>query len=163
MIACAIDGLIIMFTSRLSNLASNMPNCLSLESRQHEMKQRQLALAPPPVEESEPDITPTIVNRLLNGAKTRARKFKREFDLDACDIIIPEYCPILSIRLRPGAGKHNDGSPTLDRIDNKRGYVRGNVRVISMRANRLKSNATLDEMHLVYADFLRCHGLTRCQ
>jgi hypothetical protein len=40
-------------------------------------------------------------------------------------------------------------SPTLDRIDNSKGYIVGNVWVISMRANRLKSDATVDELMML--------------
>jgi hypothetical protein len=45
-----------------------------------------------------------------------------------------------------GAGRVHDGSPTLDRIDNAKGYVKGNVCVISKKANTMKNNATPEEV-----------------
>lgn len=46
-------------------------------------------------------------------------------------------------------------SPSLDRLDSSKGYVKGNVRVISKRANQLKNNATVEEMRMVLADLIR--------
>lgn len=40
---------------------------------------------------------------------------------------------------------------SLDRIDNSKGYVRGNVMVISLRANAIKNNATAEELTAVAA------------
>jgi hypothetical protein len=45
--------------------------------------------------------------------------------------------------------------PSLDRIDNNKGHVKGNVRMISYRANVLKSDATVEELTLVLADLKR--------
>lgn len=47
--------------------------------------------------------------------------------------------------------KRHDGSPTIDRIINDLGYVKGNVIVISWRANRIKSDATLAELKAIVA------------
>jgi hypothetical protein len=85
---------------------------------------------------------------LFNGAKTRARKQGLAFDLTLADEAIPERCPVFGLVLQVGVGRgggpgHN--SPTLDRIDPSRGYVRGNVAVISHYANFLKSKATAAE------------------
>lgn len=69
------------------------------------------------------------------------------------DIVVPERCPILGINLVRGVGQRTylDSSPSLDRIIPAKGYVRGNIAVISMRANRIKSDATLDELRSVVA------------
>lgn len=82
----------------------------------------------------------------------------RDFDIDASDIVIPEFCPVLGIKLNPrnrGVGYHPD-SPSVDRIDNDKGYVKGNVRIISARANLLKNDATIEELTLVLEDLKRC-------
>lgn len=90
---------------------------------------------------------------LLQNAKGRARRGKIPFDLTAADVTVPETCPILGIPLRIGEGSASPNSPSLDRIDPQRGYVRGNVLVISHRANTIKSDATPEELRLV-AQFL---------
>ena len=48
--------------------------------------------------------------------------------------------------------KNNDLTPSIDRIDPKKGYVKDNIIVVSMRANRIKTDATVDEIRRV-ADF----------
>lgn len=76
-------------------------------------------------------------------ARTRARSNNREFTIKVEDISIPMTCPILGLALTKGDGYlHN--AMSLDRVDNTKGYVPGNVRVISRKANLLKSSLTLD-------------------
>jgi hypothetical protein len=88
-------------------------------------------------------------------AKIRARLRGLSFDIEVSDVCIPEFCPVLGIALRWGCGKRQmDESPTLDRVIPERGYVKGNVAVISWRANRLKSDATLAEL-LAIARYVR--------
>jgi hypothetical protein len=76
-------------------------------------------------------------------AKARAKRRGIPFQIAPADIHIPFRCPILALRLRPG---NRDTAPSLDRIDSRKGYVRGNIQVISNRANRLKSDANLEEV-----------------
>jgi hypothetical protein len=81
----------------------------------------------------------------------RAKSKKLEFTITVKDITIPEICPILGITLERapyGTRASQPQSPTLDRIDSSKGYRRGNVQVISRRANMIKSDATLDEIVL---------------
>lgn len=87
---------------------------------------------------------------MLNLAKRRAKRKNIEFSLTVDDIYLPSHCPILGIPLVLGIKQ--GGSPnsfSLDRIDNKLGYVKGNVQVISKRANSIKSDASLDEILLL--------------
>jgi len=90
-------------------------------------------------------------------ASRRARKKDLEFNLTPQDIPeIPEYCPIFNIKLE----KHNglgprDNSPSLDRIDSTKGYVVGNIRIISNRANRIKADSTFEEIETLYKDYLK--------
>jgi hypothetical protein len=83
---------------------------------------------------------------LLIGAKTRAKTRNILFALTVDDILIPSTCPILGIPLYFSNGRWTDNSPTLDRLHNDKGYTPENVVVISHRANRLKSNASLQEL-----------------
>jgi hypothetical protein len=62
--------------------------------------------------------------------------------------VVPDKCPILGIELfisEKGVGR-TDNSPSLDRIIPSLGYVKGNIAVISQRANRIKNDATLEEI-----------------
>lgn len=66
---------------------------------------------------------------------------------------LPALCPVLGIVLDysyGNKGKHPaDNSPSIDRLVPSKGYVAGNVRVISVRANRIKNDATLEEIRKV--------------
>lgn len=87
--------------------------------------------------------------RMLAHARARARKMGREFSLKIEDIHIPSHCPVFGIPLFRGKGSNpqqNPNSPSLDRKNSLRGYTPDNIRVISNRANVLKSDATLEEL-----------------
>jgi hypothetical protein len=83
---------------------------------------------------------------LVNTARRRAKAKGIEFSITPADISVPTHCPVLGIELRRGSGGFNPTSPTIDRIDSSRGYVRGNVVVVSWRANKIKGDATKDEL-----------------
>ena len=99
---------------------------------------------------------------MLYAARSRAKKAEIEFNLTIEDIAIPEICPVLGIPLfaRVNGGKVPPtllaNSPSLDRIDNTKGYIRGNVQVISMRANNLKADGTLEEMEAIVGYMKTC-------
>jgi hypothetical protein len=78
-------------------------------------------------------------------ARKRALLKGLEFNLEVTDIIIPEVCPVLGIKLER-LDKRHDGSPSLDRIDNTKGYIKNNIAIISWRANAIKKDATLEEL-----------------
>lgn len=91
---------------------------------------------------------------LLSAAKQRAKLKGLPFNLEERDIIIPTHCPILGIELsRSGAGERTDISPSLDRLRPELGYVKGNISVISWRANWLKRHATSKELRAI-ADWM---------
>lgn len=81
---------------------------------------------------------------MFYSAKHRAKRDGLDFEIEKSDIIVPDFCPILGIPIFPCKGGVGKTSPTLDRIQNSRGYVKGNVRVISHRANTLKNELTED-------------------
>ncbi len=85
---------------------------------------------------------------LWKAAKKRAKDKQLDFTIDVSDIIIPQFCPLLLIPIvhTVGKGRRNDGSPSLDRLDNSLGYTPANIIVISWRANFLKSDASYQEM-----------------
>lgn len=83
---------------------------------------------------------------MFYAAKHRAKKNNLEFNISVDDIIIPEYCPVLKIKLEMFCNSQSRTSPSLDRIDSSKGYILGNIQVISWLANTMKSNATYQEL-----------------
>lgn len=88
------------------------------------------------------------INRMYHTSKARARKKGLEHTIEKSDIIIPKYCPILNTRLIPGSRGDYLNTPSLDRIDNSKGYTKDNIQVISMKANSMKNSATKEELLL---------------
>lgn len=76
---------------------------------------------------------------------------------------MPATCPVLGTPLAVGRGDRNSPgpspcSPSIDRIEPHLGYVKGNVRTISFRANEIKKNATLAELRAIVA-YVEAHEL----
>jgi len=86
---------------------------------------------------------------VMSLIRSRARNTGRSFDLCASDIIVPEVCPVLGITLIAGAEAPLNNRPSVDRFDNRLGYTKDNIRVISYRANQLKRDATVDEIRRI--------------
>lgn len=101
--------------------------------------------------------TSSPLRQLLYYAKSRARRLGVPFDITVDDLSMPEVCPVLGIPIHYGArgrGRNQAAadSPSLDRIVPSLGYVKGNVIVVSWRANALKKDATVRELRAL-ADF----------
>lgn len=96
------------------------------------------------------NLTGTFWNRLrdiLRGARKRAKKNGIEFSLKEEDFTPVYFCPLLP-RIKfnfSNDEKSRSSSMSLDRIDPTKGYVKDNVQLISLKANRIKNNATLEE------------------
>ena len=93
---------------------------------------------------------------MLIRSRARAKKHGFEFNLEESDIGIPEVCPVLGIPLyfsNTGKKGATDNTPTLDRANNLKGYIKGNVFVISFRANLLKRDAEEWELRAI-ADYM---------
>jgi len=86
---------------------------------------------------------------MLNNSKQRAKAVGREHTLTIDDIVIPDYCPILNIKLEVGDRKNHENAPSIDRINNDGGYTKDNIMIMSTRANLLKKNATIDELIMI--------------
>jgi hypothetical protein len=101
------------------------------------------------------------VRHMLSDARKRAKIKNIEFSLTSNDIQIPSHCPILGIELFQSNGRRLPNSPSLDRIDNLKGYIRDNVMVISFRANALKNDGTIEEFRKIiqYMEDHLCHGM----
>lgn len=93
---------------------------------------------------------------LLQQARVRAKKKNLEADIDI-DFLMSIYpadgkCPILGIKLQFNTGNYAGSrwnSPSLDRIDNSKGYTKENVHIISSRANIIKRDATIEELEAI--------------
>lgn len=92
---------------------------------------------------------------MLTQARARARRRGLPFGLVVDDIHIPDTCPILGIPLvirsdyRKRSKRPPDDSPSLDRLIPELGYLPGNVRIISNRANRIRADATRAELEAI--------------
>jgi len=86
---------------------------------------------------------------MLSAAKTRAKRKGLDFDLSIDDFEIPSHCPIFGFELVKNEGHVGYNSACLDRIDVTKGYIKGNVIVVSDKANRIKSDATIAEIEAV--------------
>lgn len=80
------------------------------------------------------------------ASRLRAKKLGLEFSIEVSDIVIPKVCPVYQIPLFSNGGPRTDNSPSVDRIDNTKGYVKGNVWVISWKANDAKGRFSLAEL-----------------
>lgn len=86
--------------------------------------------------------------------KFRAAKLNVPFDIESADIPLVTHCPVFGFELKAGDGFATLNSPSLDRIIPELGYVKGNIIVISHKANMIKSSATPDEVMQV-AEFFK--------
>ena len=93
---------------------------------------------------------------LLYHARARAKKYNVKCSLGLEDIIIPEICPVLKIPIKADL-MGSDNSPSLDRLVPSAGYTKENTRVISIRANMIKSCGTKEE-HEMIAAYMKENG-----
>lgn len=96
-----------------------------------------------------------IIHNIWRRAKQRAEKYGYDFNIEETDIIIPKMCPLLEIPIEVGSKDDYENSPSLDRIDNNKGYIKGNVWVISKKANSMKNSATQKELDIFCKNILR--------
>ena len=92
---------------------------------------------------------------IIRNSKYCAKRRGIYFDLKYTDFELPEYCPILGMKLEYGTG--HDGNAynhaTLDRIDNSQGYIPGNVMVVSRLANAMKNEASFDQLQTFITNY----------
>ena len=101
----------------------------------------------------------------LGNARNRARKMGLDFNLTRENMpLIPSHCPVLGIPIVVWGAEDLDNTASIDRINPALGYVIGNVRWISWRANNLRSDGTAEELRLVAEDAARLDAaLKTCQ
>jgi hypothetical protein len=96
----------------------------------------------------------TWPKRACYQMKRRTKELGIAFDLQPEDLQVPSVCPftLLPFDFGPKSGKASPQSPSVDRIKPDRGYVRGNVRVISNHANGVKNSCTDPDVFQRLAD-----------
>lgn len=105
---------------------------------------------------------------IFRSARWRANKYKIEFDITLDDLtpLMVKFCPVFKTPLEYSAQKgkgYNPNAASLDRINNDFGYVRGNIIIMSRRANSIKNDGTADE-HMAIAMWMkRVAGTGRMQ
>ena len=82
---------------------------------------------------------------LYRSCRKRAQREGIEFNIEESDIVIPSTCPILNIPV-VYASENRGEWPSVDKVNPSKGYTKGNVAVISYRANMMKSNMTIDDV-----------------
>ena len=86
--------------------------------------------------------------------RKKASNYKHEWTIEFGDLTFPTHCPVLGIQLDYFTHERQENSVSFDRIDPTKGYIKGNVVVMSWRANRIKNDGTAEE-HQKIADFMR--------
>lgn len=87
-------------------------------------------------------LTHTTQYKLWYRAKRRATERNQEFLISLEDVIVPDVCPVFKTPFV----ENTPYAASLDRKDSTKGYIKGNIQVISNRANIIKNDATLDEL-----------------
>lgn len=134
---CDCGNTTIAMTARLNNGTKRSCGCLKAESARQRFTKHGLCT----------NRTPSTTYSMYVDAKKRAKKSKLPFNIELSDIIIPEYCPVFPhIKLQQNKNYPEYNSPSIDKLVPSLGYVKGNITIISQRANFIKRDASLEEL-----------------
>lgn len=89
---------------------------------------------------------------MCKAARKRAKRAGIPFNIDETDCKHEGFCPCCGNEMQRAIGLLTDNSPTLDKVVPELGYVKGNVVVVCWRCNRIKSDASIQELSRI-ADF----------
>jgi len=90
------------------------------------------------------------LEKILRQSKHRAKAKYIEFDIELKDLTLPTKCPYLKVPFIIGTKDNYEYTHSIDRIDNNKGYIKGNVEIITKKANSMKNNASAEEL-LIFA------------
>lgn len=91
---------------------------------------------------------------VLPGIRYRAKQSGLECTISAEDIVVPAVCPVFGTPfefMTDNSMMKSPRTPSVDRFDNSKGYIPGNIRVVSLRANLLKKDANIEEIEKILA------------
>ena len=94
--------------------------------------------------------------KIFNRTRSRATAKNINFNLELSDIIIPKECPVFKV---PFIYNDKDWSASIDRINPNLGYIKGNIMIISNKANRIKNDASLKDLQQVVSFYTKVVGL----
>jgi len=103
--------------------------------------------------ENEYEIKHTNEYTLLKRAEINAKNRSLEFNLTIDDIIIPDKCPYFKIPF-----DNSRFSLSIDRIDSNKGYVKGNIQIISYLSNKMKNDVSIDELIIFSKNVLKLYS-----
>ena len=136
---------------------SRRPFCLTCEKNKHHNKY--IKNKPAILESMQKHRLANWKEKMVRQAKSSAKIKGLEFNIEIKHIEIPETCKYLGIKLTQELGKGVVWSNcSLDRIDSSKGYVVGNIEVISRKANSMKNMATEEELVIFAKNILTIYG-----
>jgi hypothetical protein len=95
---------------------------------------------------------------LIRGSRQSAKKRGLEHTITKDDLIQVEFCPLTGIKIDWSVSGKHMANPSIDRIDSTKGYVPGNVEIMSCLGNSMKSNATPEQMVHFAKEILKRYG-----
>ncbi len=98
-----------------------------------------------------------VASLKFSRKRENAKKRNIEFTITMEDIEWPVLCPVLDIELDYDSSGRSENSVSFDRINPNKGYIPGNVQIVSWRANRIKNDGTAEE-HRKIAEYLEYYG-----
>lgn len=105
-----------------------------------------------------PKIFETPRCRLRNAARTRSKRKGQNFNLIDEDVKLVRICPILNKPINYYNNVCSLDSPSLDRIDNDKGYFKDNIQIISMMSNNMKASASPETIIIFSKNILNIYG-----